>query len=87
MKKELLKINPPKEYKDGLFVVEDGADNIPEFIDYIKAGYSVEEAHKMEILVRIEMMKHDLRGNAASSEEYEEAENYIKELILQYNQK
>ena len=42
----------------------------------------------MDILVRIEMSRHNLEmekhGNEATAEEVEEAENYIQELIYEY---
>ena len=49
MKNEILKIKPPKEYKEGLFAIEEGIDNIPEYIDYLGNGYSPDEAKDLRI--------------------------------------
>lgn len=85
MKNEILKIKPPKVYKECLLTIEEGIDNIPEYVEYLRKGYSVEEAKKMVLLVRIEMLKHDIQDSGATEEGLEEIENYIQKLICEYN--
>lgn len=69
--------------------LKEGVDNIPEHIDYLKAGYSSEEASRMGLLVRIESAKYYLeiekQSGFVSEEDIEEAEKYICEMIDEYN--
>ena len=51
MKSEILNIKPPSEYKENIIVYQEGLDNYPEYIDFIKAGFSKEDAEKMAKIV------------------------------------
>lgn len=89
MKDKILAMKPPKKYQEGLFFYEDGLDVTPELLDYIQHGFSVDEARKMDLLVRIECQKYCLKEavkeypNAIN--EIKESKEYIQELINEYN--
>ncbi len=89
MKAKILSMKPPKKYKEGCFFYEDGLDVIPELLDYIQHGFTMEEARKMDLLVRIECQKYHLgetlKEYPNAINEIKESEEYIKELINEYN--
>lgn len=86
-RKEILTIKPPQKYKEGVMKYSEGLDNIPEKIDYLKNGYNLQEACKMELLIRIERLKYILELlEEESIEERKETENIIHQCIQQYNQ-
>lgn len=89
MKSEILNIKPPSEYKENIIVYQEGLDNYPEYIDFIKAGFSKEDAEKMILLYRIESMRYAIKlakeDAEADLEEILSAENDIEEMIKEYN--
>lgn len=84
-----LKTKPPEKYKEGVLTVEEGMDNIPELIDYINAGYTKYEAEKMNLLVRIELMREQLikvNLNEVADKEIRDFTRKIEGLINEYNE-
>lgn len=86
MKNKILQIRPPKQYQEGLLDIEEGIDNIPELIEYLKNGFSMEEARKMSILVRIELIKRSCEFEVEKDGEIQEVKKEIQLLITEYNQ-
>ena len=66
--------------------IEEGIDNIPELIEYLKNGFSMEEARKMSILVRIELIKRSCEFEVEKDGEIQEVKKEIQLLITEYNQ-
>ena len=89
MKNDIFLVTPPKTYEDGLVTYHEGMDTVPELIEYINHGFSMEDAKKMELLMRIEAAKHHLeliKDDAKVTEsDLLEAKEYIESLIETYN--
>lgn len=89
MKNKILSIKPPSQYKENIIIYQEGLDNYPEYIEFIKAGFSEKDAKRMLFLYRIESMRHAIRlakeDAEADLEEILSAENDIEEMIKEYN--
>lgn len=89
MKMDLLNIKLPQEYKENLFQYKEGLDNVPNWIELKKKGYTWNEHLKLDKLIEIENMKYRLNeainNNEVSDEEIQEAEYLIKNTIKEYN--
>lgn len=85
MKNKIFEIKPPKEYIEGLIEIDEGLDSIPELVDYLKHGFSMNEAKKMCVLLRIESMKHYLKSVEDSVGDVKQIEKEIESVIEEYN--
>lgn len=87
MKEKLLNIKLPLKYEDGIIEFIDGLDNVPNWIEFSTTGHSKEEYKKMNLLVDIERMKHELNQykNELTIEEMEYIEQLINDSIEKYN--
>lgn len=89
MKNKILSIKPPSQYKENIIIYQEGLDNYPEYIEFIKAGFSEKDAKRMLFLYRIESMRYAIRlakeDAEADLEEILSAENDIEEMIKEYN--
>ncbi|WP_343348285.1 hypothetical protein [Terrisporobacter petrolearius] len=88
-KKELIDFKLPEKYADNLIKIDDGLDNIPELIDFISCGKTIEEYKKFAIYMNIEYTKHNLKEYECESELSDEEINMlqqtIKNMIEEYN--
>lgn len=90
MKKEILGLKVPKQYKPDLISYQDGLDNVPEIPDYLANGFTLLEAKKIDKLVSIERLKYYYNSAMSDNEvnEFEIAEfkKEIESAIEEYNQ-
>lgn len=90
MKKELIKLKLPKEYKEDIFKYEVGLDNVPDWLILQKHGWTFKEYLKLGSLVNIEHMKYLLKeaikDNEITEDEVKKCEQMIKEAIKEYNE-
>lgn len=88
-KKELIDFKLPEKYADNLIKIDDGLDNIPELIDFISCGKTIEEYKKFAIYMNIEYTKHNLKEyeyeSELSDEEINMLQQTIKNMIEEYN--
>lgn len=85
MKKEtLLEKKLPNEYEDCSDWFSIGVDNVPEWVDFLRAGKTKEEYERFCILVSIENMKRYL-SEIRNEEEKKEGQKLINEAIDKYN--
>ena len=90
-KKELIDFKLPEKYADNLIKIDDGLDNIPELIDFISCGKTIEEYKKFAIYMNIEYTKHILKEyeyeceSELSDEERNMLQQTIKNMIEEYN--
>lgn len=88
-KKELIDFKLPDKYADNLIKIDDGLDNIPELIDFISCGKTIEEYKKFAIYMNIEYTKHNLKEyeyeSKLSDEERNMLQQTIKNMIEEYN--
>lgn len=79
----------PEVYEENLFEYVPGIDNVPEIIDLIPKGYTMEHCLKLRKLVTIEGTKYTLNelinDGEISEDEIESAKQFITELIEEYN--
>ncbi|SHJ52337.1 hypothetical protein SAMN02745163_02063 [Clostridium cavendishii DSM 21758] len=89
MKEQLLKIKPPKKYKEGLIKYEIGLDTVPDWPMLQAHGWTFEEHLKLEQLISIENMRFSLNEaieeNEATEEEIKECRILIEKAIEKYN--
>lgn len=89
MKEQLLNIELPFQYREGLIEYEEGLDNVPTWIEFSEKGYTKEQFKKMSLLVVIEATKDTLNEaieyNEITENEIEEARELIQEKINEYN--
>ena len=88
-KEELIDFKLPDKYADNLIKIEDGLDHIPELIDFISCGKTIEEYKKFAIYMNIEYMKHNLKEYEYESELSDEEKNTLQQtienMIKEYN--
>ncbi len=79
----------PDVYEENLFEYVPGIDNVPELVDLIPKGYTMEHCLKLHKLVDIEMTKYTLKeaieDGDISEDEIEFGKQVIAELIDEYN--
>ena len=89
MKNNIFLMTPPKTYEEGLVTYQEGMDTVPELIEYINHGFSMDDAKKMELLMQIEAAKYHLELLKDDADVTEadrlEAKEYIESLIETYN--
>lgn len=87
---DIFKMKPPKFYEEGLVTYKEGLDSVPELIEYIEHGFTLEEAEKMELLMRIESMKYHLKHlekeHAGDVDDLLKIKEYIQSQIEVYNE-
>lgn len=90
MKEDLLNLKLPKKYEEGLFKYELGLDNMPDWPEFLKNGWSFQDYMKLEKLVGIEHMKYILNDaiedGEVSEEEIKELRELIEDAIKGYNE-
>lgn len=89
MKEDILSIKLPQKYKEGLIDYQEGLDNVPNWLELSKKGFTWEEHLKLNKLVEIEAMKYILndaiKDNEITNEEISESKKLIKKAIEEYN--
>lgn len=85
MKEQLLNINLPDKYIEGLIEYVPGLDNEPQWPELQKMGYTWEQHFKFNKLIEIEAMKYALMEDDISREEILEIEKMIQDAIEEYN--
>ena len=89
MKKELLNLDLPDKYKEGIINYSLGIDNVPDLPTFLKHGRTRKEYLKLEQLVHIEDMKYslaeDIKDNEFTEEEIKEIKQLIDKAIEEYN--
>lgn len=89
MKEDLLNIKLPQKYKEGLIDYQEGLDNVPNWLELSKKGFTWEEHLKLNKLVEIEAMKYILndaiKDNEITNEEISESKKLIEKAIEEYN--
>ncbi|AQR95551.1 hypothetical protein [Clostridium saccharoperbutylacetonicum] len=85
MKEQLLNIDLPEKYKEGLIEYVPGLDNEPQWPELQKLGYTWEKHLKLNKLVEIEAMKYGLKDNDITPEEILEIKKLIQNAIEEYN--
>lgn len=90
MKEQLLKIKLPKKYEEGLIDYKVGLDNVPDWLELSKKGYTWDEHMKLNKLAEIETMKNSLNeaieDNEITEEEIKESKILIEKAIKEYNE-
>lgn len=84
-----MNLDLPDVYEENLFKYVPGIDNVPDYIDLIFKGYSMEKCDKLLKLVSIEHTKYTLneaiKDGSVSEDEVEYGKQVIAELIEEYN--
>lgn len=84
-KSDLLTIRLPDKYQDCSAWFEEGMDNLPSLLGFLRSGRDKKEYEKFQQLYTIEQMKRYCAEAGTGKEDLNTAKNLIKEAIEKYN--
>lgn len=89
MRNNLFLKKPPKQYIDNFIKYAPGFDTFPELIDFVKNGFTLEEAERMRSIFRIEKIKYLIESAKSdediNDEEINEGKKILAAMISDYN--